>query len=89
VADCITNDRLNGLINAADPRQNWLDHIEVCAPNSKIEADSLGSIGVSVTITEVDPNLFYITPVGNNFILEAALSRSQAEAVCDAIGWVY
>lgn len=90
MVDCVTNQRLNGIINSQTPYDEWKDHILSCTPNSAAEAATLGVAGVAVTITLRDDDRYYITSnVETEFILEVALTQKQAENVCDALGWVY
>ena len=90
MVDCVTNERLEGIINSDNPSQVWFEHIQSCAPGVADDAAVWGVSGAEVTITENDEGRFYITAdAASNFILEVCLSQAQAQALCDVMGWVY
>ena len=92
MVDCVTNERLEGIINSDNPSQVWWDHINVCAPHVADDAAVWGMSGSEVTITEESDGRFHITSDDSGhvgFILEVCLSQAQATALCDAMGWVY
>ena len=88
MVDCVTTQRISGIINAANPYQVWLAHITSCAPTAASTAAKLGLSGAWVTILKRADGRFYILAKGKaNFILEVALTQADAEEICKVMGW--